>query len=132
VRPAFGQPRVTGDVDVVEEERATFLNRFNGDRGRDGWITGPQARAPKRLDMIAVRFGSDEFTVGGATPKVDVAGMEKGAGEGAKRPEEMAGIAALKSGPGELQKKVLESLIRLRRLSGPRISCVNCQCAPFA
>jgi hypothetical protein len=82
--------------------------------------------------MFAVGFGSGEFTVGGATPKVDVAGMEEGASKGAKRPDEMAGIAALKSRPGKLQKKFLESLLRLRRVPGPRISAVNCQSAPFA
>jgi len=49
--------------------------------------------------MVAVGLGSDEFTVGGATPKVGAAGMEEGAGEGAERKDELAGIAALKSGP---------------------------------
>jgi len=132
VRAAFGQPGVTSDVDVVEEERATFLYRFNGDGRGDGWITGAQAGTTKRLGMIALGFGSGELTVGGATPKVDVAGMEEGASEGAERPDEMAGIAALKSGPGKLQKKLLESVLRLRRVSGSRISGVNCQCAPFA
>jgi hypothetical protein len=126
------QPGVASHVDVVEEERATFLDCFNGDRWRNGWITGPQARASKRLGMIAVSFGSGELTVRGATPKVDVTGMEKGACEDAERPDEMVGIAALKGGLGKLQKKFLESLLRLRRVFAPRISGVNCQCAPFA
>ena len=97
MRVAFGQPWVTGDVDVVEEEGATPLNRFN----TDGWITG--AHASKTLGMVAVGFSSDEFTVGIATPKVGAAGMEEGAGEGAEGQDELAGIAALESGPGKLQ-----------------------------
>src|SRR5208282_2973728 len=117
---------------VVEEERATFLHRFNGDRGRDGCITEPQPRATKRLGMIAFSFGSGQLAIGGVIPKVGAAGMEKGARQHAERPDEMAGIAALKSGPGKLLKKFLESLLRLRRVPGPRISAVNCQSAPFA
>jgi hypothetical protein len=128
VRVAFGQPRVTGDVDVVEEEGAMPLNRFNG----DGWITGAQAHATKGLGLVAVGFGSDELTVGGATPKVGAAGMEEGASEGGEGQDELAGIAALESGPGKLQEKLLESLVRLRRVAGTRISGVGCQWAPIA
>jgi hypothetical protein len=49
--------------------------------------------------VIAVGFRSYEFTVWGTTPKVGTAGVEEGAREGTKRQEELAGIAALKSGP---------------------------------
>lgn len=82
--------------------------------------------------MVAVGFGSDEFTVWGTTPKVGTAGVEKNASEGAKRQDELAGIAALKSGPGKLQEKLLESLVRLRRVAGNRISGVSYQCAPIS
>jgi hypothetical protein len=55
--------------------------------------------------------------------------MEEGASEGAERPDELAGIVALESGPGKLQEKLLEGFVRLRRVAGPRISSVGCQCA---
>jgi hypothetical protein len=132
VRAAFNQPGVASRVDVVKEKGATFLNRFNGNGWGGGWITGAQARAPKRLGVIALGFGSGQFTVGGATPKVHVAGTKEGSSENAERTHEMARIATLKSGSGKLQKKLLERLLRLRRVLGPRISGVNCQCAPFA
>jgi hypothetical protein len=117
---------------VVQEERATFLNRFNGDGWRNGWIPSAQARAAKRFGLIAVGFSPGKLAVGGIIPKVGAAGMEETASEDAERPDEMAGIAALKSGLGKLQKKLLERLVRLRRVPTPRISTVNCQCAPFA
>jgi hypothetical protein len=132
MRAGLRQPRVASDVDVVQEDWATFLNRFNGDGWRNRWITGAQARAAKRFGLIAVGFGASKLAVGGTIPKVGAAGMEEGASEDAERPDEMAGIAALESGLGKLQKKFLESLVRLRRVSAPRISTVNCQYAPFA
>jgi hypothetical protein len=128
MRVALGKPGVTGDVDMVEEEGATTPNRFHG----DGWIPGAQAHATKGLSLVAVGFGSDELTVGGATPKVGAAGMEEGASKGAEGQDELAGIAALKSGPGKLQEKLLESLLRLRRVPWLRISGVGFQRAPFA
>jgi hypothetical protein len=82
--------------------------------------------------LVAVGLGSDEFTVGGATPKVGAAGVEEGAGESAERQDELAGIVALKSGPGKLQEKLLESLVRLRQVAETRISGVGCQYAPIA
>jgi hypothetical protein len=132
MRVAFGQPGVMGDGNVVEEEGATPLNRFNSDGWGDRWITSAQAQATKGLGVVAVGFGSDELTVGGATPKVGAAGMEEGASEGAEGQDELAGIAALESGPGKLLEKLLENLLRLRRFAGPRISCVGCQCTPLA
>ena len=82
--------------------------------------------------MVAVGFGSDEFTVWGTTPKVGAAGVEEGASKGAKGEDKLAGIAALKNGAGKLHEKLLESLVRLRRVARTRISGVNCQCAPIA
>jgi hypothetical protein len=58
--------------------------------------------------------------------------MEEGASEGAEGSDELAGIAALKSGPGKLQEKLLERRIRLRRGAGTRISGVGCQWTPIA
>ena len=57
--------------------------------------------------------------------------MKIGAGQGTERPDEMAGIAVMKCGPGKLQEKFLERLIRVRRVAGTRISGVGCQCAPM-
>ncbi len=57
--------------------------------------------------------------------------MEEGASQGTEGPDELAGITALKSGPGKLQEKLLKSLVRLRRAPGLRISTMACQCAPF-
>jgi hypothetical protein len=96
---AFGQPRVAGHVGMVEEEGATPVNRLQGDGRGVGWIGGAHANAPKTIGVLAIRFGADVSTVGGTTPKVGAAGLEKDASEGAKRPDELAGIAALKSGP---------------------------------
>ena len=53
--------------------------------------------------------------------------MEKGASESAEGSDELAGIGALKSGPGKLQEKLLEGLVRLRRVAGTRVSGVGCQ-----
>ena len=128
MRLAFGQPAVTGGVDVVEEEGATPLNRLKGDRR----LTGTQANATKRLGLVGIGFGPDELTAGGATPKVSAAGMEESAREGAEGADELAGIAALESGPGKLQEELLKGLVRLRRVPGLRISIIAGQCAPFA
>jgi len=95
----------------------------------EGYIAGTQAHATKALGLVALGFGSDEFPVEGAAPKIGAAGMEEGASEGAEGPDELAGIAALKSGPGKLQEKLLEGLVRLRRVAGLRISGVGCQYA---
>src|SRR6202521_3606264 len=108
---------------MVDEKGATLLNRIHG----DGRITGAPADATKGLGLVGVGLCSDELTVGGATPKVRAAGMEEGASEGAERPDELAGIGALKSGPGKLQEKLLEGLVRLRRVAGTRVSGVGCQ-----
>jgi hypothetical protein len=116
---------------VVEEERATPLNRLHGDGWGIGRICGAQANTTKGLGLIAIGFGTDKLTVGGVAPKIGAAGMEEGASEGAEGTDELAGIAALKDGPGKLEEKLLKSLVRLRRVSGLRISVRGCQCAPF-
>jgi len=105
------------------------LNRIHG----DGCIADSPSDATKGLGLAAfgIGFGSDQLTVSGATPIVGAAGLEERAREDAKRPDELAGIAALKSGPGKLQEKLLERLVRLRRIAGPRISGVGCQRAPL-
>ena len=87
--------------------------------------------AAKGLGLVAIGFGADELAVGGAAPKVGAAGLEEGAREGAERADKLAGIAALKSGPGKLQEQLLESLVRLRRVLGARISSRSYQCAPL-
>jgi hypothetical protein len=125
MRVAFGQPRVTRPVEMIDEKGTTLLDRIHGDRR----ITGAPADAAKGLGLVGVGVGlcSDEPTVRGATPKVGAAGLEEGASEGAKGPDELAGIGALKSGPGKLLEKLLEGLVRLRRVAGTRFSGVGCQ-----
>jgi hypothetical protein len=112
---------------MIDEKGATLLNRVHG----DGGITGAPADATKGRSLIGIGFSSDEITVGGVAPKVSAAGLEEGASEGAEGPDELAGIAALKSGPGKLQEKLLERLVRLRRVAGTRISGGGCQWAPI-
>jgi hypothetical protein len=130
MRVAFGQPRVTRHVEMIDEKGTTLLDRIHGDRR----ITGAPADAAKGLGLVGVGVGlcSDELTVRGATPKVGSAGLEEGASKGAKGPDQLAGIGALKSGPGKLQEKLLERLVRLRRIARTRFSAVGCQCAPIA
>ena len=108
---------------MIDEKGTTLLNRIHG----DGCITGAPADATKGFGLVGVGLSSDELTVGGTTPKVGAAGMEKGASESAEGSDELAGIGALKGGPGKLQEKLLERLVRLRRIAGTRFSGVGCQ-----
>ena len=130
MRAAFGQPRVPGHVEMIDEKGPTLLDCIHGDR----CITRTPADPTKGLGLVGVGVGlrSDEFTVCGATPKVGAAGMEESASQGAEGPDELAGIGALKRGRGKLQEKLLERLVRLRRIAGTRFSAVGCQCAPIA
>jgi len=128
MRVAFGQPRVTRHVEMIDEKGTTLLDRIHGNRR----ITGAPADAAKGLHAVSIGLGSDELTVGRATPKVRSAGLEEGASKGAKGPDQLARIGALKSGPGKLQEKVLECLVRLRRIARTRFSAVGSQCAPIA
>ena len=113
---------------MIDEKGTTLLDRIHGDRR----ITGAPADAAKGLGLVGIGLCSDELTVRGATPKVGSAGFEEGASKGAKGPDQLAGIGALKSGPGKLQEKLLERLVRLRRNARTRFSAVGCQCAPIA
>jgi hypothetical protein len=103
------------------------VNRFHGDRG----ITRPKASTTKRFGLVAVGLGSNQFTVGGATPEIGAAGMEEGARQGTKRLNELAGLAALESSAGKLQEQLLEILFRLRRVPQPRVSSGSRQRTPF-
>ena len=128
---------------MIDEKGTTLLHRIHG----DGGITGKPADATKGFGFVGVGvgagvgvgvegiafdvgFGSYQFTVGSKTPKISAMGVKKNAREGAKGSDELTGIAALKSSPGKLQEKLLESLVRMRRNRGPRISGVGCQCSP--
>ena len=128
MRVKFGQPRVPGHVEVIDEKGTTLLNRIHGDR----CITGAPTDATKGLGLDGIGLRSDELTVRGATPKVGSARLKEGASTGAKGPDQVARIGALKRGPGKLQEKLLERLVRLRRIAGTRFSAVGCQCAPIA
>jgi hypothetical protein len=107
-----------------------LLNRIHG----NGRVARFSAEPPKGVAIIAigVGFGSDEFAIRVTTPKVCPTGMEKGAGERAKGSDELAGVAALKSGSGKLQKKLLEGFVRLRRAAGNRVSNGGSQWPPIA
>lgn len=113
---------------MIDEKRTMLLHRIHGNRG----VARTASEAAKRLGVDGVGLGSDELAVGGQTPKVGATGMKIGARKGAKRTDERAGGGVLKGGVGELQKKFLERLFRLRRVAGTRISGVGSQCAPIA
>ncbi|MGO9368361.1 MAG: hypothetical protein ACLP0H_12085 [Terriglobales bacterium] len=83
------------------------------------------------MGIGAVGLGSDKFTFGRKAPEVGAAGMEVGASQGAEGTDELPGIGVVKSGARKLQQKLLESLVRLRRVAGTRVSGVSCQCAPI-
>jgi len=127
MRMTFGQPGITSDVEMVDEERVALVNRFPGDRG----ITRPKASTTKRFGLVAVGFGSNQFIVGRVTPEIGAAGMKEGARQGTKRPNELAGLAALESSARKLQEQLLEILFRLRRVPQPRVSSGSCQRTPF-
>ena len=95
MRVAFGQPRVPGHVEMIDEKGTALLDCIHSDR----CITGTPTDATKGLGLVGIGLGSDELTVGGATPKVGAAGTEEGASEGAEGSDELAGVGALKSGP---------------------------------
>jgi hypothetical protein len=82
--------------------------------------------------MVAVGFSPYEIAIGGATPKICATGMEECACEGTEGLDELAGIAAVKRSAGEIQKKLLESLVRLRRVTQDRIAGMSSQWAPIA
>jgi hypothetical protein len=115
---------------MTDKQWTMFLHRIHGNRR----IARFCAKSAKGVGFISldVGFGADEFAVGSTTPVVGAAGMEKAAGQSAERSDELALIAALKSGSRKLQKKLLESLVRLRRGTGTRVSGVGSQCPPIA
>jgi hypothetical protein len=127
VRVASGEPGMARGIELIDEKGATLLHRIQG----NGGIAGAPANATEGLDLRAIGFGSDEFAVGGKPPKISAASVKIGAGESAKRQDELTGIVVVKCGPGKLQEKLLESLVRVRRVAGTRISGVGCQCAPM-
>jgi hypothetical protein len=81
---------------VIDEKGSPLLNGIH----RDGRITGVPANTTKGSCscLIGVGLSPGEFTVGGASPKVGAAGMEKRSSEGAEGTNELAGIATLESG----------------------------------
>jgi len=108
---------------LIHEKRAPLVERVHGDRR----ITGATADASKGLGIGAVGLGSDKFTFRREAPEVCAAAMEVGASEGAEGTDELSGIGVMKSGARKLQQKLLESLVRLRRVAGTRVSGVSCQ-----
>jgi len=106
------------------------LHDLDGNRWFRAGIAGAQPHTAKRLRLIAIRFGSDKFSVRASTPKIGPAGVEKGARQYAEGLDETGWIIALKSRPRKIEEKFLEGNVRLRRFARPRISAMTCQCAP--
>ena len=119
------EPRIAADIEMINEKRAALLHHIHG----DGYIACAPTDATKRLCLGGIGFGADEFPVGKA-PEIGATGAEEGAGKSAERREELARLAAVKSGSGKFEEKLLKSLFRLRRVASARISGMGCQCAP--
>jgi hypothetical protein len=117
---------------VVEEDGAALLDGLHGDRRGDGFIAGAEACATKGAGLVAIGFGAKQIAVGTASPKVSCAGLKEDARLCAEGTDELAGIGALKSGTGKLEKKFLERIVRLRQVAGTRIRRMGVQWAPFA
>ena len=107
----------------MNEKGATLLHRLQG----NGRIPSLPSDTPKGLRLVRIGFGSDQFSVGRATPEISAAGLEEGAGKRAKGPDELRGIAVMKSGSGKFKEKLLERLVRLRRVDRSRVSGVGGQ-----
>jgi len=77
--------------------------------------------------LIGVGLGADERAIGGKIPEIGAAGVKVSTRVSAKKTNELGGIAVLRSGLGKLEKKLLERLVRLRRVAGTRNSRWGCQ-----
>ena len=108
---------------MIDEKRAMVLQGIDGDKG----VGGQHAGAAKGCGLIGVGLGADEGAVGGKIPEISAAGMKVRTGEGAKEAKELGGIVDLERGVGKFQEKVLERLVRLRRVAGRRNSRGRCQ-----
>src|SRR5882724_1405028 len=111
------EPRIAADIEMIDEKWATLLHHIHC----DGYIAGAPSDTTKRLCLGGIGFGTDEFPIDEA-PEIGATGAEEGAGKGAERREELARFAAVKSGSGKFEKKLLKSLFRLRRTATARIS----------
>jgi|ERR1700683_3527408 len=129
---AFGEPRVTTCVNVLNQNRNAALHDLDGNRWFCSGIAGAQPHTTKRLRLIAIRFGSDQVSIRASTPKVGSAGVEKGTRQYAERLDQTARIVALKSSPRKIEEKFLEGNVRLRRVAWSRVSAMTCQCAPIS
>ena len=119
------EPRIAADIEMIDEKWAALLHHIHG----DGYIASAPSDATKRLCLDCIGFGTDEFPVD-KVPEIGATGAEEDAGKGAERREELARFAAVKSGSGKFEEKLLKSLFRLRRVATARISSMGCQCAP--
>jgi hypothetical protein len=127
MRAARCQPGITRGIEVIHKEGAALFDRIHGQRN----ISGAPANAAKRVRVHRVSFRPNQLAIGGTAPIICAAGPEKDSAEPTKRPNQLAGIAALKSSPGKLQEKPLEGFLRLRRVIWIRNSGVACQDAPI-
>jgi len=99
VSVALGYPGIARYVEVIDEERATFLHCIQG----DGCITGAPADAAKGLYVVSVGLGADELSVGRQLPKICSAGLKKNASQSAEGTDELGGLGAFKCGAGKLE-----------------------------
>ena len=107
----------------MNEKGATLLHRLQG----NGRIPSLPSDTTKGLRLVRISFGSNQLPVRSTTPEIGAARLEESAGERAKGPDELGGIAVMKCGAGKLQKKLLERLVRLRRVDRSRVSDVGGQ-----
>jgi hypothetical protein len=64
---------------------------------------------------MPVRFSSHKFAVGRVSPEVRTAGTEENPRQLAEREDELVGIFVLEGSLREVEKKLLERLLRMRR-----------------
>jgi hypothetical protein len=93
------EPRIAADIEMIDEKWAALLHHIHG----DGYIAGTPSDATKRLCLGSIGFGTDEFPIDEA-PEIGTTGAEEGAGKSAERREELARLAAVKSGPGKFEE----------------------------
>jgi hypothetical protein len=117
-RGAQGELWIAGHVHVIVEDGAAALHSFEGDR----LISRPELHSSKALRVDTVAFGADQITVRSTPRKVGTAGMKKLAGLLTEREDELVRVAVLKNAARKFQQQSLESLLRVRRLLGHRVS----------
>ena len=66
--------------------------------------------------MIVVGFGSNQIAIGRTAPEVSATRVKVSASQRAKRSDEVAWFVTVKSSTGKFEEKLVERLLRLRRI----------------